>query len=375
MEASAQTRPIPVTLITGFLGSGKTTQLNAVLRNPAFAGTLVIVNEFGDVGLDHMLMDRADDQVLLLDSGCLCCAATGNLRDTLIDLFVRRNTGAITAFDRIVIETSGLAHPGPLTATLIGDSALLSRCTLSQIVTIVDAANGAQTLSQYHEAGDQVAMADRLVIGKVDMASSGQIEVLWAMLAALNPHAPIHKWQIGQETSFIFAPESFAKPTVASEPEVWIENLMRSRQLASKETRASALWNGDVSSNRLSPFSHSSTFKTIHTHTLRFGQSPIDWPAYAALTQALSQTFGRQLLRCKGLLRLRGNELWVVQGVQGYFAKPTRLPGDLTWDQDSFLVCIGVEISAERLYAITAQSPELKDLLISSTQPLEKING
>jgi len=372
MLASTQTRLIPVTLITGFLGSGKTTQLNAVLRNPAFAGTLVIVNEFGDVGLDHMLMDSAEDQVLLLDSGCLCCAASGNLRDTLIDLFVRRNTGSVPAFDRIVIETSGLAHPGPLTATLIADSALLSRCSLSQVVTIVDAANGADTLLHYHEARDQVAMADRLVIGKVDTASGEQIDAITAILSALNPHAPLHQWQIGEETSFILAPESFAKPTVVSEPEVWVENLLRSRQLASKDARDSTLWSGDTSSNRLTPFVHSSAFKTIHTHTLRFGQSPISWPAYASLTQALSQTFGRKLLRCKGLLRLQGDEPWIVQGVQGYFAKPTRLPRNQAWNEDSFLVCIGVDISAERLYAITTETPELEYLLISSTQPLEK---
>jgi G3E family GTPase len=376
MVSTSQTHPVPVTLITGFLGSGKTTQLNAVLRNPAFAGTLVIVNEFGDVGLDHLLVDSAEDQVLLLDSGCLCCASSGNLRDTLIDLFVRRNTGAIPPFDRIMIETSGLAHPGPLTATLIGDSALLSRCKLSQVLTIVDAANGADTLMTYQEARDQVAMADTLVIGKTDTASPLQIQQLAEMLGGLNPHAPIHQWQIGQDTSHVLAPNSSAQGTVLAHPEVWIENLMGSRHLATKDAKPASLWASDASnSSRLAAFTHSSAFQSIQTYTLRFGKNPISWPAYAALTQALSQTFGRMLLRCKGLLRLQGEDPWIIQGVQGYFAKPTRLPGHQAWNENSFLVCIGAALSAESLNAITAQIPEFSDLVISSTQPLEKTNG
>src|SRR5690606_10016117 len=129
---------IPVTLVTGFLGSGKTTLINAVLQEPAFAGTLVIVNEFGEIGLDNALISNAEDGVVLLDSGCLCCAASGTLRDTLIDLFARGKSGALREIRQIIVETSGLANPGPLVATLIGDSALRTRCVLAQVLTLVD---------------------------------------------------------------------------------------------------------------------------------------------------------------------------------------------------------------------------------------------
>ncbi len=375
MVSTSQTHQIPVTLITGFLGSGKTTQLNTVLRDPAFAGTLVIVNEFGDVGLDHLLVDSAKDQVLLLDSGCLCCASSGNLRDTLIDLFVRRNAGAIPPFDRIIVETSGLAHPGPLTATLIGDSALLSRYKLSQVLTVVDAANGAQTLTSYQEARDQVAMADTLVIGKTDTANIPQIQQLSTMLSGLNQYAPIHTWKIGQDTAHILASDSSTKSTVLSQPEIWIENLMGSRHLRPKDVKPVSLWGNDLLNKKsLAAFTHSSAFQNIQTYTLRFGNTPMSWPSYAALTQMLSQKFGRMMLRCKGLLRLQGEHPWIIQGVQGYFAKPTRLSNHQVWNESSFLVCIGATLNAESLRTITAEIPELRDLAISSAHSLEKIN-
>jgi G3E family GTPase len=375
MVSTSHTHQIPVTLITGFLGSGKTTQLNTVLSNPAFAGTLVIVNEFGDVGLDHLLVDRAKDQVLLLDSGCLCCASSGNLRDTLIDLFVRRNAGTIPPFDRIIVETSGLAHPGPLTATLIGDSALLSRYKLSQVLTVVDAANGSQTLNSYQEARDQVAMADTLVIGKTDTANLAQIQQLTTMLSGLNPYAPIHQWKIGQDTAHILVSDSSTKNTVLSQPAIWIDNLMGSRHLTSKDVKPASLWGNDLLNKKsLAAFTHSSAFQSIQTYTLRFGKTPMSWPTYAALTQMLSQKFGRMMLRCKGLLRLQGENPWIIQGVQGYFAKPTRLSDDQVWNEISFLVCIGASLSAESLSTITAEIPELRDLVISSTQPLDQTN-
>src|SRR6476619_3583939 len=126
----SETTPLrlPLELVTGFLGSGKTTLIGEVLRDRAFAGSMVIVNEFGEVGLDHLLVSSAQDQVVLLDSGCLCCAASESLRDTLIDLFSRRSSGTVASFDRIIVETSGLANPAPLVAALIGDSALTPRC-------------------------------------------------------------------------------------------------------------------------------------------------------------------------------------------------------------------------------------------------------
>jgi G3E family GTPase len=293
----------------------------------------------------------------------------------LIDLFVRRHAGAIPPFDRIMVETSGLAHPGPLTATLIGDSALLSRYKLSQVLTVVDAANGSQTLKSYQEARDQVAMADTLVIGKTDTANLAQIQQLTTMLSELNPYAPIHQWKIGQDAAHILASDSSTKNTVLSQPAIWIDNLMGSRHLRSKDVKPASLWGNDTLNKKsLAAFTHSSAFQSIQTYTLRFGNTPMSWPSYAALTQVLSHKFGRMMLRCKGLLRLQGENPWIIQGVQGYFAKPTRLSDHQAWNESSFLVCIGATLSAESLRTITAEIPELRDLDISSTQPLDKTN-
>jgi G3E family GTPase len=150
---------------------------------------------------------------------------------------------------------------------------------------------------------------------------------------------------------------------------------MGSRHLRSKDVKPASLWGNDLlNKKRLAAFTHSSAFQSIQTYTLRFGKTPMSWPTYAALTQMLSQKFGRMMLRCKGLLRLQGENPWIIQGVQGYFAKPTRLSDHQAWNESSFLVCIGATLSAESLRTITAEIPELRDLDISSTQPLDKTN-
>jgi G3E family GTPase len=136
------------------------------------------------------------------------------------------------------------------------------------------------------------------------------------------------------------------------------------------------LWGNDLlNKKRLAAFTHSSAFQSIQTYTLRFGNTPMSWPSYAALTQVLSHKFGRMMLRCKGLLRLQGEHPWIIQGVQGCFSKPTRLSEHQVWNESSFLVCIGATLNAERLHAITEEIPELRDLVISSSHSLEKINS
>ncbi|MDB5999231.1 MAG: GTP-binding protein [Rhizobacter sp.] len=336
---------IPVDLVTGFLGSGKTTLINAVLRDPAFAGAMVVVNEFGEVGLDHLLMSTADDQVLLLDSGCLCCAMSGSLRDTLIDLFARRSSGDVASFNRIIVETSGLAHPGPLVASLLGDSALTPRCALAQVLTLVDAANGMATIARYTEAQRQVAFADRLLISKTDTADAEQLAQLRVALAGLNAHASIEQWQRGEPPAPHFAPlpqAPHARDT-ADRPEHFLRGPLRPQY-------------GDDSA---AADIHGSAFGQVSTHVLVIPQT-VDWATYAAWTQALVGRFGKRLLRCKGLLALGDDGApWVVQGVQGYFAAPERLaawPGSVP---HGFLVCIGEAITRDELDAVVTASPPL----------------
>lgn len=178
----------PVTVVTGFLGSGKTTLIARLLRQPGLANTAVIVNEFGEVGLDHMLVERLDGEVVLLPQGCVCCMMNGTLADTLEGLDIRRVNGEIPFFDRVIVETSGLANPAPVLQTLLARNVLLRGFTPGLVVTAVDAINGLATLDRHAEAVQQVALADRLLLAKPDLADG---EALCSRLAALNPGAPV----------------------------------------------------------------------------------------------------------------------------------------------------------------------------------------
>ncbi|MGQ0656183.1 MAG: CobW family GTP-binding protein, partial [Betaproteobacteria bacterium] len=180
---------IPVSVITGFLGSGKTTLLGRLLRDPALERSAVIVNEFGAVGLDHLLVEKSDEQILTLEGGCVCCTVRGDLVRTAGELLARRAAGTITPFERIVIETSGLADPAPILHALMTDRVIAEALRLDSVIATVDAAAGAATLDAHPESVKQAALADRIVLTKTDLAdpaANGLIE----RLQALNPSAP-----------------------------------------------------------------------------------------------------------------------------------------------------------------------------------------
>ena len=183
--------PIPLSVITGFLGSGKTTLLNRILKDPQMADTAVIINEFGDVGLDHLLVDQASDGVLELSSGCLCCTIRGDLVTTLEDLLRRLDNGRLDKLARVVIETTGLADPAPILHTVMLHPYLMLRYRLESVVTLVDGVNGLATLDTHEEARRQAAVADRLVLTKTDLLADEEADLapLLARLRALNPGA------------------------------------------------------------------------------------------------------------------------------------------------------------------------------------------
>ena len=189
--------PIPISVLTGFLGSGKTTALNRLLRQPAMAGTMVIVNEFGEIGLDHELIETADEDTVLLRSGCLCCTIRNDLIDTLQSLSRRRELGSSHAFDRIVIETTGLADPAPILQALLTDPVVAARFRLDGVIATVDAVVGQSTLDRHIEAVKQAALADRLVLTKIDLADAGDCSALENRLRAINPAAPIFRARQG----------------------------------------------------------------------------------------------------------------------------------------------------------------------------------
>ncbi|MBB3808190.1 CobW family GTP-binding protein [Pseudochelatococcus contaminans] len=199
--SASPARPVPLAVITGFLGAGKTTLLNRLLQDPALDGTVVIMNEFGEIGLDHLLVESVDEGMLLLSSGCLCCSIRGDLIATLEDLLQKRDAGELS-FRRVVIETTGLADPAPILHTLIHHPFLGQRFALSGVITLVDAVNGAQTLDAHPEAIKQIAVADRLVLTKVDLLGDASAEqALRARLRRLNPAAPILDAAAGEATA------------------------------------------------------------------------------------------------------------------------------------------------------------------------------
>ena len=312
---------LPVSIITGFLGSGKTTLLNHLLRDPGMGETAVVVNEFGEIGIDNALVVGSSDQVVLMESGCLCCTIRGDLIETLGELMAERGQGTVPPFKRVVIETTGLADPAPILQALMSDLMMLNHFRLGQVVTVVDAYHGAKTLDAQLEAVKQAAVADRLVLSKGDLASREDLERLAGRLRRLNPTAPLIEALHGAvDPARLFGSTSFDVAEKTAEVRSWLQ----------AEGHGSEHHEHD-------PNRHDAA---IRAHVFAFDR-PLAWEALAEWLDCLALEYGEELLRVKGLVNVLGQEEPVViQGVHHLFHPPATLPGWPDEDRRSRLVFI-----------------------------------
>ena len=332
----------PVTVLTGFLGSGKTTLLNRLLQRPELADTAVIINEFGAVGIDHLLVDHVDENMRVLASGCLCCTVRGDLIETLATLARRREEGE-ARFSRVIVETTGLADPAPVLHTLMADPAVNGAFKLDGVVTTVDAVNGLATLDRHPEAVKQVGVADALLLTKTDLVDPAAVEGAVERLLRLNPGARLHCVHDG----------------LVDPAEVlgigWIDPLGRQPAHAGEEEYGHAHHDHhhhDV--NR-----HSDR---VRAHAFMF-DAPLPRAAFLHWLELMAALRGERLLRVKGLVQLAeepGRPL-VVHGVQHVFHPPRQLEAWPTQDRRTRLVFIvdGIErAEIERTFQKFVRTPE-----------------
>ncbi|WP_208249560.1 GTP-binding protein [Rhizobium sp. T1470] len=355
---SAASDRIPVTILTGFLGAGKSTLLNRILKDPAMRDAAVIINEFGDVGIDHLLVESSGDAIIELSDGCLCCTVRGELVDTLANLMDAVQTGRVKPVNRVVIETTGLADPAPVMQAIMGNPIIATNFDLDGIVTVVDAVNGSQTLDNHEEAVKQAAVADRLLIAKRTMVPPEVLRALEARLDALNPRAALMD----------------ADSAESGQASVLVNGLYDPATKIADVGR----WLRDEDAHDAHHHEHHHHGADGHHHHHHHGHDhqdphdvnrhdssirsfsivedkPIDPMALDMFIDLLRSAHGEKLLRMKAIVAVsdRPDRPLVLHGVQSIFHPPSRLPA---WPDP--------EDRRTRMVLITRDLPEafVKDL-------------
>jgi len=307
----------PISVITGFLGSGKTTLLNQLLQHAAMQRAAVVINEFGNVGIDHLLVRAATEDIVLMDNGCLCCTIRGDMVVTLQELLRKRERGEIPQFDRIVMETTGLADPAPIIHTLLNDEDLKGLFYLDNVITTVDGVYGLQQLDLHYETVKQSAVADVLIITKTDLVEPSHLLALTQRLQKFNPAARILRSGQGElEVDQLFHSKFYDPRTKHIDVQQWLQtdayraaSILQLQPLKSKRSTNDTIRHDDY----------------IRSFCIEYDE-PISWTVLNRWFQQLTALRGRDLLRTKGIVYTQETELPVlVQGVQHIFQPPTTL--------------------------------------------------
>lgn len=331
----------PVHLLTGFLGSGKTTLLKRLLADPALADTAVLINEFGEVGLDHLLVERIDDTMVLLRSGCVCCTVRGELAEALRDLHSKRERGLVPPFTRVVIESTGLADPFPVLSTLRSDPVLRHHFRAGRVITTVDAVNGLAQLNTYVESNRQAAIADCIVVTKADLLEAVP-ETLAARLGQLNPDAVRHVATVdGPDARTLLGDRATSRSA----------QLQSTSGFYCDAPAMPATADGVAHRTAISSFVISI-------------DEPIDWTGFGIWLTMLLNRHGDRVLRVKGILNLVGEERPVaVHGVQHLVHPPVHMEAWTSTDRTSRIVFIVDGLDAGLLkrsfgaFALSAPAP------------------
>lgn len=340
--------PIPLSILTGFLGAGKTTVLNHLLQDPAMADTVVVMNEFGEIGLDHLLVEKVDDNMILLSAGCLCCTVRGDLINTLEDLLRKRDNNRITPFKRVVIETTGLADPAPILHAVLYHPYLSKRYAVAEVITVIDAVNGEESLDAHPEALRQAAVADRLVLTKKDIATPETAVSLRRRLSHLNPGAKIIEAINGKvAVDSLIGGGLFGIDGKIADVGQWLQ----AEEVSKAEHRHNRHDDGDCGCGR-HHHGHGHHHHDVNRHddTIRAfcltSDKPIRENALDMFLDLLRATQGPNLLRVKGIIALaeQPDRPVVIHGVQHVIHVPVVLPDWPSDDHRSRIVFIVKDI-------------------------------
>jgi G3E family GTPase len=326
---------IPVTIITGFLGAGKTTLVSKLIQHPDMDRVAVVINELGEIGIDNDLVTMSSENISLLSNGCICCSVRTDMQETMRDLFTKRMVGEVPEFDRIIIETTGLADPAPILQTLLSDTLFEAQFRLDGLVTLVDGYNGLLQIEQQLETTKQIAVADLILITKGDLLESNTKDQLQAAIRDLNPKALMIFVNHGE-----IAPKQLMNLGLSSSKS-WEKTKGFLSSLLESNLDSSESYIGDFSKR------HNQNIKTV---SLRF-KEPFTWEAASAALELLTQLRGPDMLRVKGLMNIDGKPV-VIQGVQHIFHPPVTLDQWPSADHDTRMVFITKNIEAKLIESL-----------------------